>query len=215
MDKILAEQIQENFSEYKQFMIWILLGFAILIILSQYIYNLRLSKKIETFKGELKRNEITFSRYSELQIECLKIMYNHVVDLHFSFNNLLHPQFQTHDYLKEKIKSLIVAFNANMNYYHRNKILLTDDIIAQIEIVHKKFNLIKIILKGQLHSLSDLEELNESVNPQEIYGDPETEVSQISDRIKELNKNSEISTFEKDVKKMRTLVEKYFKELIK
>ena len=102
MDKILAEQIQENFSEYKQFMIWILLGFAILII-----------------------------------------------------------------------------------------------------------------LKGQLHSLSDLEELNESVNPQEIYGDPETEVSQISDRIKELNKNSEISTFEKDVKKMRTLVEKYFKELIK
>ena len=213
MDKILAEQIQQNFAEYKKDMIWILIGFAIIVLIIQFIYNFKLSQKIETFKGVLKRNEIKFSKHSEMQIECLKNMYNHLVDLHFSFNNIFTPEYLTHESLKNNIGNLFVIFNSNMNYFDRNKILLTDDIITQINVIHQKFKKIKFTLKSELQNLADLEEANESENPQTIYGDPDSETSSISLRIKNLKKNSEISTFENDIKEIRKLVEKYFKAL--
>jgi cell division protein FtsW (lipid II flippase) len=50
MEKIIAEQIEKNFSEYKEEMIWILIGFSLLVLIIQFSYNLCLSRKIEKFK---------------------------------------------------------------------------------------------------------------------------------------------------------------------
>ena len=215
MEKIIAEQIEKNFSEYKEEMIWILIGFSLLVLIIQFSYNLCLSRKIEKFKGEIKRSEIKYSRHSEMQIESLKNLYNHLVDLHFVYSNILKPKYLTHDIFKKNINLLFSTFNLNMDYFHRNKILFTDEIINQITVLHSKYKINQVTLKNQLDELSTLEENYESIDPQALYGNPDTESDSIRLRIITIQADQNISTFEKDIKDMRNLVEKYFKSLTK
>lgn len=120
MEKLVAEQFESYFKDYKEYMIWILVISFLLTIIIQFISNLILSKKIEQFKNDLKRTEIKFSRHSELQIECLKNMYGKVVNFHFTFNSLINPRFFTHDKLKSNINQLNLTYNENLDYFHRN-----------------------------------------------------------------------------------------------
>lgn len=117
MDKIIAEQLEFHFKDYKNQMLWILLVFFIITLVVQFISNLVLSRKIEKFKNELKKTEIKFSKHSELQIECLKNMYNKVVDLHFTFTALINPTFYTHESLQVNINNLSIVYNDNMNFF--------------------------------------------------------------------------------------------------
>lgn len=54
MDKLIANQLEIYFEDYKENMIWILSIFFLLTIIIQFISNLILSKKIEKFKNDLK-----------------------------------------------------------------------------------------------------------------------------------------------------------------
>ncbi|PWW30922.1 hypothetical protein [Chryseobacterium sp. AG844] len=213
MDKIITEQIQASFKDNNELMIGLLIIYTLITIIIQFISNYCLSKKIETFKNDLKRSEIKFSKHSQMQIECLKNMYNNVVDWHFSFYELLNPKYLTHASLKSNINNLNIIFKSNMDYFHRNKILLTEEIIKQIGVVHSKFKKIQELCNKELDTLSSIEEYYMSNEPQTIYNEPENETSEIKKRIEELKTNYEVSSFEDDLKKLRELVENYFKEL--
>lgn len=100
-----------------------------------------------------------------------------------------------------------------MDFFHRNKILLTDDIIEQIGVINYKMNFIKNRCREELNSLSNVEENIGINNPEIIYGDPEHEVEVIKERITTLKENQDIKTIEKEIKKLRKLTEEYFKKL--
>lgn len=206
MDKLTPEQIEVIFKNYKENMIWILLGFSFISLLIQHFQNLSLSKKIEKYKNELAKNEIKFTRHTELQVECLKKMYDILVSLHFSFSRLINPNYFSHNSFKNNIK--------NMNFFHRNKILLTKDMITQIGVVHTKIKKVIELCDSEMNNLSELEESYGTEDVQIIYQNPEEEISSVKKRIERLNENSNVNTLETDIKMLRELVEKYFKKLV-
>jgi hypothetical protein len=212
---IPQEIIEDYFSEYKSHMIWILTVFAIISVLIQYWQNLNLSKKIEKYKNELRRDEIKFSRFNELQIESLKNLYDHIVTFHFKYIRLVNPPYYTHHSLKINIKSVKEEFLICMEYFHRNRIFLTDELISTIRILHNNFIIIETHLDNQWKDLLNLEENTGSSHPEHIYESASNEVRSIKNDITQLIAKDKVSLFEKDIIQIRDKTEKYFKELTK
>ncbi len=212
---IPKEIIEDYFSEYKSQMIWILIAFTIISGLIQYFQNLRLSKKIEEYKNELKRDEIKFSRFNELQIESLKNLYDHIVTFHFKYTGLLKPTFYTHNSLKANLKEVKIEFWVCLEYFHRNRIFLTDEMVTTIRALHDNFKIVEIHLGNEWRELSRIEERNSSSNPQEIYHSDEDEVELIKKRIASLKSKDKVLAFEKDIKSIKENTENYFKQLTK
>lgn len=130
----LAKNVIVN---YKDITSWILLGIILILTCINYFKELKLSKTVESFKADLTKKEIKFTRHTELQIECLKKLYDLVVSFHFSFLNFSEPPYKTHEWMLKNIRTLKTNFDSTLIFFHRNKILLTDEIIAQIGIIHE------------------------------------------------------------------------------
>lgn len=207
------ENFQQTFSEYNINPLYVFLLFIIISSLIPILQNWFVNKKIENLRNELKRSEIKFNRHVEMQIECLKTLYDKLVDFHFSFHHLTNPDYLTHSSLKININNLLEIFSSNMNYFHRNRILLPEELIAQIGIVHNKMKINKKVLREELVDLSDVEERSSSEDPQVIYGDGDIEVTSIKNRLEKLNLNESMKTTEAEIIKLRRLVENYFQQL--
>lgn len=187
--------------------LFLILGVSILTIFIQF----RTAKKVEKLKTDLRKSEIKFNKHTEMQIECLKNMYSNVVDIYFAFSDLVHPKYFSLSMLKEKIKTLPRLFAENRDYFHRNRILLTDEISDQIRVVYEKLNAIEDICNAELEKIWEMElHIIEYPNSPE---EPQAEVNFAKQRIKYLQTLEPIQTFEADIKKLRELVENYFKEL--
>ena len=100
-----TEYVKDILSDYKEHMSWILLVYAVITAIIQYYQNVRLAKKVEKYKNELAKNEIKFTRHTELQIETLKQLYDSVVKIHFSFTELKTPTDKTHEALHKNMKT--------------------------------------------------------------------------------------------------------------
>ena len=81
MDDLIKEALEEYFSDFKQYHLIILIGFTIVIALLQIIQSYRVSRKLEKFKNDLKKSEIRFSKYNQLQTEALNIIYPLLAEL--------------------------------------------------------------------------------------------------------------------------------------
>nr|WP_199002163.1 hypothetical protein [Flavobacterium sp. ASV13] len=207
----LAKNVIVN---YKDITSWILLGIILILTCINYFKELKLSKTVESFKADLTKKEIKFTRHTELQIECLKKLYDLVVSFHFSFLNFSEPPYKTHEWMLKNIRTLKTNFDSTLIFFHRNKILLTDEIIAQIGIIHEKFKRIEVLCRTETDNLYEAEEYYGSSDSQILYTTPENEVDYIKGRIETLNKNSDIQTFEADIKKLRAEIENYFRTLV-
>lgn len=218
MAKTTPELVEEILSNYKENMSWILFTFALLSTLAstalQYFQNLKLSKKVEAYKNQLAKSEIKFTRHTELQIETLKQLYDLVVKIHFSFTELKTPIDKTHETLHKNLKTFQAVCYESFIYFHRNKILLTDDIMAQFRVVHNKYREIEKVCILESEELVRLEDINSSYDPQIIYGSQERENEYINSRLQMLNDNPNVSTFEDDILKLREVIETYFKKLV-
>lgn len=218
MAKTTPELVEEILSNYKENMSWILLTFALLSTLAsaalQYFQNWKLSEKVEAYKNQLAKSEIKFTRHTELQIETLKQLYDLVVKIHFSFTELKTPMDKTHEALHKNMKTFKAVCYETVIYAHRNKILLTDDIMAQFRIVHNRYREIEKLCILESEELVRIEDINGSYDPQILYGSQERENEYINSRLQMLNNNSDVSTFEDDILKLRELIETYFKKLV-
>ncbi len=71
-NELIKEVLVEYFSDFKDYHLIILCAFTLIIALIQIAQAIWVSKKIESFKNELKKSEIKFSRYNEIQIKILE-----------------------------------------------------------------------------------------------------------------------------------------------
>jgi hypothetical protein len=209
-----TEYVKDILSDYKEHMSWILLVYAVITTSLQYYQNVRLAKKVEKYKNELAKNEIKFSRHSEMQIECLKNMYEILVESHYSLNGLLNPIHFTHHSFKKNVALKKNNFAKLIDFTHRNRILITDEIIEQFKIVHSKFQTLDSLCADEVDDLIELEDYECSSEPERIYKNPQEEIELIKERIIKLKKNTDIQTIDNETVKLRKSIEKYFKELV-
>lgn len=207
----LAKNVIVN---YKDITSWTLLLIAIIIGFVNYRKDVMLSKKIESFKADLTKKEIKFTRHTELQIETLKLLYNHVVTLHFTFLNFLNPPYKTHELLEKQIETFPKDFDETLNFTHRNKILLPDEITTQIRVLHDKYARIYEVCRDETAILGATREYQGPANSFHKFITNDGEENYLASRIENLKKHPDIQTFESEIKNLRELIENYFKTLV-
>lgn len=211
-----VENILKNyFEDYKEFHVWAIIITLFLTVLFQIIQAIYVSNRIEKYKNELKKSEIKFSRFNELQIESLKSIYDKIVDFHYMNFRLFFPVKYEHNNFKNRIDDWKKGFNELMDIFHREKILLPSNLKIKIKDFEQKFNIIFINLNLEIDRLRDIENLNESYDVQEIYLNYSAEVENIKSRLDFLNNINEISQSETTIKELRLMIEDYFENLTK
>lgn len=70
-EELIRQVLEKYFSDFKEYHLLILIGFTVIIVLIQTIQSIWVSRKIERFKSDMKKSEIKYSRYNQLQIEAL------------------------------------------------------------------------------------------------------------------------------------------------
>lgn len=72
MAELIKQTLKEYFAEYQKYHLLILILFTVIIALIQILQSVWVSNKIERFRNVLKKSEIKFSRYTNLQVDALK-----------------------------------------------------------------------------------------------------------------------------------------------
>lgn len=193
---------------------WILLLVIIVISLLSYLKNRSLAETIETFKAELSRKEIKFTRHTELQIECYKNLYDLAVTFHFNHNKLLVNSLLSHEYFKANVKNLQNSFSALQMFCQRNRILIDQKVIDQMLIVQSKYSILMSLCNAELKNISQIEENNNTSNAHEIYSSADEEGGFVKAIIDRINKNDDVKVFEEEITNLRKLIEIYFKQLV-
>lgn len=211
----LEQILQKYFADYTSEHIYVLIIFFLLTIIFQILQAIYVSRKIEKFKNELKISEIKFSTYNKLQIDALKIIYDKTVTFHYMNFRLFYPETYGHSSLKYKIVNWKKEYSILIDTLHRERILLSPEVELIVRKIDVDFKKVIKILNLELQSLSEIEEHHETIEPQEIYGTPESEVESIKKRIEKLNTYGEIINSEDLIISFRNKIEEYFANLTK
>lgn len=80
MEKLIEEALNKYFEDFKEYHLIILIVFVVVIGLIQLIQGILVTQKIEKFKNALKKSEIKFSKFSQMQIETLDEVFESVTE---------------------------------------------------------------------------------------------------------------------------------------
>lgn len=205
--------LKTYFQDYKEFHFWAIVITLLLTVIFQIFQAIYVSRKIENYKIALKKSEIKFSRFNELQIESLKSIYDKLVTFHYKNRELFYPSYYGHDSYKLKISNWINNYQNLMDSFHREKILLPNDLELKIIDFNNKFNVIQNRLNNELLDIDSLEDLHQSNDVQVIYINPDHEKELIENRTIKFHEVKEITESELIITDLRKCIEGYFKSL--
>jgi len=213
MSELINQALNEYFSDFKQYHLIILIAFTLIIALIQLIQSIWVSKKIEKFKSVIKKSEIKFSRYHNLQVDALKSVYDKLVFFHAANSSLFKSKYDSNDHtqFKRRINNWIKAYIECVNAFSLEKILLPNHLK---DLVHKTivdFEEVNNILIYEKEELDFLEESNANWN--EMYEFRENELEIINNKIGKLKTKKAIVFSETNIIELRKAIEDYFEEM--
>lgn len=189
------------------------------IIVIQFLQAIFLAyfvaKKVEKFKNELRKNEIKFSKYNELQIEALKSIYSELVKFHNVNYKMFNPKEFCHNKYYNNVNMWQNEFNAFMLKLHHEKILLTEDIRKKVQLFEERFNIIFNALDNEKNNLASLQEEFGPNYVQIIYKIEENEKYEIQKRLEKIKQISEVKTSEQNLYDLKKQFEDFFDSIIK
>lgn len=188
----------------------IVLQFLQAIFLAYFV-----TRRVEKFKNELRKNEIKFSKYNELQIEALKSIYSELVKFHNVNFKMFNPKEICHNIYYNNVTIWQNDFNELMLKLHHEKILLTEEIRNKVQLFEERFNLIFKALDNEKNNLIILEEEYGSNEVQIIYGIEENEKYTVQKRLDKLKKISEVKNSEQNLYDLKKQFEDFFDSIIK
>ena len=211
MEELVKKVLDEYFADYKNYHLWILIGFTLLIGATQILQTLWISKRLERFKNQLKKSEIKFSRYSELQINALRSIYHLLCEFHRANIRLFDstPENIGHNDYKYLLKNWIEKYYAAADELAKERILLTPEITATVSDSIKAFDSVKNIVQAEHKHLSEFEADNFGSH-ELMYEFEENEIETISKAIEKLKKEDVIKNSNKTIKKLRDKIEEHF-----
>jgi len=217
MIELIKEALNQYFSDYREYQITILIGFEILIAIIQVGQAIWISRTIEKFKTELKKSEIKFSRYHNLQVDALKSIYTKLVLFHGANTMLLKIRLESdHDVKFEKcIDNWIRTYNNCINEFSLEKILLPKELKELVGNTLKRFDIVKDIL---INGKNDLVSLGQEIDEDygiDMYEFQYRELAIIRTAINKLVSENKMEKCEESILSLRKSIEDYFEEMNK
>jgi len=207
MNDLITEALDEYFSDFKRYHLIILIGFTIIIALLQVIQSILISKNIEKFKNDLKKSEIKFSKYNQLQVKALNELYPILSEL---LINTAIIQLEINKASPEKINSLTKnwgeSFAKVLKNYMLQRYILPVVIKKEYNILIEKLSKVNIYIHAEQQMSSLYATVNDKV---EFMGDDE-ERNEISDELIKLKKEESLNNSVAGINKLLSEIEQYF-----
>lgn len=214
MEDLLKQILEKYLTEYKNYHLFILIGFTLVITLLQVIQTLIVTRKVENFKNELKKSEIRFSRYNELQITVLRKIYHQLASFQLA-NNLLFNNGANkigHTKFENRINEWIKNYLDCANELAREKILLPTEIKELFSKTIKDFDEIKSILINERENLNYLE-MQYSGDWNSMYEFEGAELATITKKLNIIKEKDSIKNSDKHIRELREKIEVVFQKM--
>lgn len=216
MVELIEDLLNEYFSDFKKYQVFILIAFSLIIAGFQIFQSIWVSRTIEKFKAIIKKNEIKFSRYHNMQVDALKSIYTKLVLFHKA-NSILFS-FENHSEKPQKFETSINIWIKTyldcINEFSLEKILLPNNIKELVQRTVLDFEIVKEILIISRRNFKSLDQDIDEIGI-DLYEYQEREINIISKTINELVLENKMETSEKNIKELRKVIEDYFEEMNK
>ncbi|MBD1383826.1 hypothetical protein IDJ75_00930 [Mucilaginibacter rigui] len=214
MEDLITKALNQYFSDFKQYHLLILILFTIVIAVLQITQAIWVSGRIERFKTELKKSEIKFSRFNELQVEALHNIYHKLVNFNYANSNLFYNAYDknNHNKYKERIQLWVKSYIECINEFSKEKILLSEETKALVKKTLIDFNKVKDAILKEDEDLNNVEEAENGVW-ELIYDYNDQELEIINKRIEQIKLNDFVKKSEENIKALREDIENHFSKM--
>lgn len=212
MNEELSRQILEKyFSDFKAYHLLILVGFTILVTLIQIIQSIWLSRKIEHFKSDLKKSEIKFSAYNQIQIQALSNAYQILTEF---LGHTLSVKNEINSESIERIKSISLkwldSYGIVYSTFTKNKYILPISTkIVFSSMINDLFDMSKYVETEKKRSSmyhiwesGEVEFMGDNQNLEELYK-----------KLNTIDKEGIINKTIKNINSIREEIENYFEKI--
>lgn len=209
----LVQVLEKYMSEYNSVHIYVLVSFFLIAVTCQIIIAVFVIKKIQKFTDELKKIESKSSKFSDLKIDALKMIYDKTVSFHYMNYKLYYHNTYSHETLKAKLINWKSEYVSMMDILHRERILLPTELDPTVKEFENQIRKIAGLLDAEFNTLLAIEHRFGTDNPQILYQNQETEVKAMKLIIAKLLTLEEIKTSEILIQNFKKKIEDYFTNL--
>ena len=101
-EEFIVKVLDTYFSDFKEYHFPIIIGLTAIAIVLPVLQSIYIKRMIERFKNHLKKSEIKFSKYNELQITALRRIYHLLAEFHLANQLIFDVEPNSIDHTKLK-----------------------------------------------------------------------------------------------------------------
>ncbi len=207
--ELINQILNEYFSDFKNYHLIILCAFTLIIAVIQVAQAIWVSKKIEVFKNDLKKSEIKFSRYNEMQIKILSESYQLLSEFNESTLNITNEKLSP-EIMQRITKKWFEDYHNFYKHYSRNKFIFLSRIKIKLSLIFKTFEKMKSIVKIE-SDFSKMHYTDDSGTIQFIGNNED--LNKIHQEFNKLDKTKTISYVLSNIESLKKDIEDYFIKL--
>ncbi len=211
IEDLLKDLLEKEFKNYEEYHLYVLIGFVVIITFIQLLQTLYVSRKIEKFKNQLKKTEIKFSKYSQLQIEALSQIYELVDDFDLNNRNIsVNLKNVSPEYKKNITTEWLSTFNKFYFSFSKKKYILPKHIKEDYETIIHDLVAAKEYVKIE-NDISSLYHTWENGDV-EMIGNYE-EAFRLSEALQEYEEKGLLQKTNANIQNLKNEIESYFNKI--
>ena len=209
-ENLIREILEKYFSEYKEYNLIIFFVFALLTVLINIIQNIIITRKLEKYKSELKKSELKFSVYNQLQIESLSKLFQQLTEFKDTTSIISKSESKSPESYQQIAVIWSNKFFETTKIFSKEKYILPKNIKNRYTEIHLNFKTLFEYIKNEKELKSNF--FTNEVGDVIFEGDYQN-LNELTEKIQKFNRNDIFAKAINDIELVRKEIEKHFEKL--
>lgn len=209
-ENLIREILEKYFSEYKEYNLIIFFVFALLTVLINIIQNIIITRKLEKYKSELKKSELKFSVYNQLQIESLSKLFQQLTEFKDTTSIISKSESKSPESYQQIAVIWSNKFFETTKMFSKEKYILPKNIKNRYTEIHQNFKTLFEYIKNEKELKSNF--FTNEVGDLIFEGDYQN-LNELTEKIQKFNRNDIFAKAINDIELVRKEIEKHFEKL--
>lgn len=209
-ENLIREILEKYFSEYKEYNLIIFFVFALLTVLINIIQNIIITRKLEKYKSELKKSELKFSVYNQLQIESLSKLFQQLTEFKDTTSIISKSESKSPESYQQIAVIWSNKFFETTKMFSKEKYILPKNIKNRYTEIHQNFKTLFEYIKKEKELKSNF--FTNEVGDLIFEGDYQN-LNELTEKIQKFNRNDIFAKAINDIELVRKEIEKHFEKL--
>lgn len=209
-ENLIREILEKYFSEYKEYNLIIFFVFALLTVLINIIQNIIITRKLEKYKSELKKSELKFSVYNQLQIESLSKLFQQLTEFKDTTSIISKSESKSPESYQQIAVIWSNKFFETTKIFSKEKYILPKNIKNRYTEIHQNFKTLFEYIKNEKELKSNF--FTNEVGDVIFEGDYQN-LNELTEKIQKFNRDDIFAKAINDIELVRKEIEKHFEKL--